>query len=70
MKKQKWDKPISRRGFTAICKKLKTWESKYGFIGVRWAVNKYIQIRNQTVQREKHIKSLESELQELKKKEI
>ena len=68
-KKEKWDKPISKRGFKSICKKLSSWEKKYGFKGLRWAVNRYITLRNASMQREKEVAKLSGELEELKKKQ-
>ena len=67
--KEKWDKPISKRGFRSICKKLSSWEKKYGFDGVRWAVNKYVALRNESISREKDISRLGKELVDLKEKQ-
>jgi len=67
--KEKWDKPIPKRAFNAICKKLASYEKKYGFEGLRWSVNKYISLRTATMKREKHIKELEGELTDLKSKQ-
>lgn len=65
MKKQKWDKPISKKAFKAICRKLEGYEKKYGFDEMRWAVNKFISQRNEMVKREKHIKEMQKELEKL-----
>jgi hypothetical protein len=67
--KEKWDKPISKRGFKAISKKMSGWEKKYGFDGVRWAVNKYVSLKRESINAEESISKLNKELVDLKKRQ-
>lgn len=61
---------ISKRTKNAIIRNIKKLEEKYGEDVVRMVVNKYYKLKKERKYRERRIKELEAELEELKKEGI
>jgi len=61
---------ISKRTKNAIIRNIKKLEEKYGEDVVRMVVNKYYKLKKERKYRERRIRELERELEELKKEGI